>query len=237
MITVGTRAQYARCSLEKELFINRAMFPSVPEGMSDASPLNLEILMASERSKSTKLARQLKDQNRERETQQMESAEPDVSYAHADWEEAFHSHLTLAMTEAGLNAYQIHFLLTRYGEYFIAWRERYGGHPTFTNLKSKNFFHQLLHCLPFSEELKRLIPLEEDSPDCLDLDGRNWLARYQLRLPTTVSYRDVSSLCSMHYHYNGNEEMPDQSATETDSVFEALSDEPTSGVHIQLNPR
>jgi hypothetical protein len=138
MITVGTKAQYARCSLEHEIFVNRSMFPSVPEGITQASPFNLAVLMATEQAKSTDLAQRLKEQYQRQRQLQDASEEPDMPDAvQEDWEEVYHTDLTEQMTAAGLSTSQIHFLIMRYGEYFIRLREQYDGQPTFLDLKSE----------------------------------------------------------------------------------------------------
>jgi hypothetical protein len=60
MISCSSSAQYGRCSLSNERFVTRALCPEIPEGVEDQDPLNLQVLLAAEQSKSNGVAQRLK---------------------------------------------------------------------------------------------------------------------------------------------------------------------------------
>jgi hypothetical protein len=137
MLTCSSSAQYARCSLENELFVTRALFPEVPEGIEDQLPINLRVLEAAEQAKSNAVAQRAKARARSAE---ILAAEDDTNIeiplaAQEDWEEDYHFYLTEQFQQAGLSNSDIHYLFLRYGEYLIEHRVTFGPRPSAADIQ------------------------------------------------------------------------------------------------------
>lgn len=67
--------------------------------------------------------------------------------------------------------------------------------------------------------------------------SENWLAQYQLQLPSSITTRDASTVRSLHYHYNEREEQfeRESSGQESFPVFEPTSDEVDSGLFSRFD--
>jgi hypothetical protein len=232
MISCSSSAQYARCSLQNELFVTRALFPEVPAAIEDNSPLNLQVLLAVEQAKSRRVAQRIKAQVREAENASgSDDGEPEIPHtAVEDWEESFHQHLTEQLRIIGLSATEIHFMMVRYGEYFIEHRVMFGTHPSATDLKRK-FWARIWGLFFLFSGLIRILPHDDlDLSHCTPT-ARNWLVKYQARLPVAITRDDVTSLQQIHHYSSVLEEVDvvAGASVSQDSVFERLSEEPSSG--------
>ena len=113
------------------------MFPETPVAVSEAAPLNLQVLLAAEQVKSVKAADAPKrDHQNEREA--AESSEPELpECVVVEWEQRYFDYLTDMLGEAGCSPVDVHFILQRYGTYLIKYRAMFGTRPSLDNIRRK----------------------------------------------------------------------------------------------------